>query len=353
MVDHLACRLTAPLPSAIATIAVRGPSVHKVIASILDCNDSDDFWTVNRIRFLKWPISDGLAEHVVVCRIANDEIEIHCHGGVAVTDAILSRLRSVGCETVDSERYFPPLPDQTPQQRIENLCQQALLLTRSDRAVGILLDQMHGVQYKCLSRIQDLLRSKRWLEARNQIERLTRWFELADRLCKPWQVILAGPPNVGKSSLINALAGQTISIVHHEAGTTRDWIESETMMDGWPVVLTDTAGIRETDHHIEREGVLRAQQQIASADLVILVVDSTIGWTTQHDQIIETIDSDGSKIRHKLIAWNKCDLPESLPTNDAAAKFDCAIVACSSQQEPRSACYGNFLSTSSRVARRR
>lgn len=333
MSDHLACRLTATLPSAIATIAVRGSNIHKVVASILRCNSSDEFWAVNRIRFLKWPISPDLLEHVVVCRVCADQIEIHCHGGVAVTDAILNSLRSVDCKIVESESYSPALLELAPKQRIEKLCQQALLDCRSEQSAGILLDQMHGAQYERLVQLQDLLAKKHWPEAQDLIARLVHWFELGKHLSKPWQVILAGPPNVGKSSLINALVGQTVSIVHHEAGTTRDWIETETMIGGWPVALTDTAGIRETDHHIEREGVLRAQQQIARADLVVLVVDSTVGWTPQHDQIIHTIQADANKIRRQLIAWNKCDLAnEQLLAQVLQLPSASPVVACSSRQ---------------------
>lgn len=331
MATHIACRLTAPLPSAIATIAVRGNDCHRIIASIMNCNDTDDFWPVNRIRFLKWPISTELSEHVVVCRIASDQVEIHCHGGVAVTDAILSTLGAAGCEVVESEIYSDPLPQQSARAKFVHLCNQALLQTRSDRAAGILLDQIHGKQLECLSSIRTLVESKCWPDSRVAIDRLSRWFDLGQHLVKPWQVVLAGPPNVGKSSLINALAGQAVSIVHHEAGTTRDWIETETMIDGWPVVLTDTAGIRETDHRIEAEGVKRAQEQIAAADLVILVVDSSIGWTSQHDQIVSSIDSKSSNHIRRLTAWNKCDLIEqSIPRT--STNLNCPSVACSSKE---------------------
>jgi tRNA modification GTPase len=96
----------------------------------------------------------------------------------------------------------------------------------------------------------------------------------AERLRDGLVVAIAGPPNVGKSTLINQLARREVAIVSPYAGTTRDVIEVQLDLDGYPVTVIDTAGIRETDDPVEQEGVRRAQARAAEADLVLWLVDA-------------------------------------------------------------------------------
>lgn len=338
MSDLLACRLTAPLPSAIATISVRGHQAFRTIASILQCNNSDSFWTIGRIRFLKWPVLSDF-EHVVVCRVDENTVEIHCHGGVAVSTAILQSLEQAGCKIVEANELETAQHKQLSEQDVDTLatsiqrhCREALIQTLSERAAGILLDQAAGALHDSLVHLISLIEQADWLEARAHLDLLFRWNDLGKHLVEPWRVVLAGPPNVGKSSLINALSGQSVAIVHHEAGTTRDWIESATMIDGWLVTLTDTAGIRDTDEQIEREGVRRAREQVIQADLVVLVIDATIGWTSQHDQILQLCDQRPDKVR-LLVAWNKCDLTADRQTSAFTLTRDIPAVHCSAPNQ--------------------
>ncbi len=87
-------------------------------------------------------------------------------------------------------------------------------------------------------------------------------------------VAIAGPPNAGKSTLLNRIARREAAIVSPYAGTTRDVIEVHLDLDGYPVTLLDTAGIRDTDDPVEQEGVRRARERAAAADLVLWVVDA-------------------------------------------------------------------------------
>ena len=96
-----------------------------------------------------------------------------------------------------------------------------------------------------------------------------------ERLREGLVVAIAGPPNAGKSTLLNRIAKREAAIVSPYAGTTRDVIEVHLDLAGLPVTLLDTAGIRETDDPVEREGVIRARARAASADLVLWVVDAT------------------------------------------------------------------------------
>ena len=90
-----------------------------------------------------------------------------------------------------------------------------------------------------------------------------------------FRVVLAGPPNVGKSSLLNALARRDVAIVSEEAGTTRDVIEVRLDLEGLPIVVSDTAGIREAAGKIEQEGIRRTLGRAKDADLVLWMVDAT------------------------------------------------------------------------------
>jgi tRNA modification GTPase len=96
----------------------------------------------------------------------------------------------------------------------------------------------------------------------------------SERLSDGLVVAIAGPPNVGKSTLMNALARREVAIVSPHAGTTRDVIEIQLDLDGYPVTVVDTAGIRETDDPVEQEGVRRARARAADADLVLWLVDA-------------------------------------------------------------------------------
>jgi tRNA modification GTPase len=116
--------------------------------------------------------------------------------------------------------------------------------------------------------------------ARAPIERIDRALATADaaqRLREGFTIVIAGPPNVGKSTLMNALAGRDVAIISPIPGTTRDLIEVFLDLRGYPVILVDTAGIRESRDPIEREGVARARRRAESADLMLWLDDGGEG----------------------------------------------------------------------------
>jgi tRNA modification GTPase len=106
----------------------------------------------------------------------------------------------------------------------------------------------------------------------------------SERLRDGLVVAIAGPPNVGKSTLINQLARREIAIVSPHAGTTRDIIEAQLDLDGYPVTVIDTAGIRETHDPVEQEGVRRARERAAEADLVLWLMDAESAGIAQTGQ---------------------------------------------------------------------
>jgi len=135
------------------------------------------------------------------------------------------------------------------------------------------------------------------------------------RLREGMRVAIAGRPNVGKSTLLNRLAGIEAAIVSPQAGTTRDVLREHIVVDGLPLTVVDTAGLRDTDDLVEREGVRRAQAEIAQAELVLWVVDdrSPESERTQPPQI-----SNSDKALQTLIVRNKCDLSGAPAGPDSA-----------------------------------
>src|SRR6202041_1273895 len=105
-----------------------------------------------------------------------------------------------------------------------------------------------------------------------------------ERLRDGLGVVIAGPPNAGKSTLLNRLARREAAIVSPHAGTTRDIIEVHLDLGGYPVTLLDTAGIRDSDNPVEQEGVRRARERAAAADLVLWVTDGSAGGPAVEDQ---------------------------------------------------------------------
>jgi tRNA modification GTPase len=129
-------------------------------------------------------------------------------------------------------------------------------------------------------------------------------------------LVIAGRPNAGKSSLLNRLAGYDAAIVTEIAGTTRDVLRERIHIDGLPVHIIDTAGLREAQDAVEREGVRRARAEIARADAVLFVIDASI------DPLAEAFQEEKSQLPAKVpvtLVMNKCDLASGVPVADTLA----------------------------------
>ena len=131
-----------------------------------------------------------------------------------------------------------------------------------------------------------------------------------ERLRDGFRVVIAGPPNAGKSSLLNALAQRDVAIVSEEAGTTRDVIEVHLDLGGLPVIVTDTAGIREAEGAVEAEGVRRALARVENADLVLWMVDAAAPHVEDKSAYIAAND---------IRVLNKIDLVKSAQIADGVA----------------------------------
>jgi tRNA modification GTPase len=134
------------------------------------------------------------------------------------------------------------------------------------------------------------------------------------------QVVLAGAPNSGKSSLLNALARRDVAIVSSEAGTTRDVIEVHLDLEGLPVVVSDTAGLREASGDVEREGVRRTRARVQDADLVIWVLDGSAERTREE---APQVGPNGEL----LVVVNKCDLDSGREVGESPGLVELRVSA--------------------------
>lgn len=274
--------LTPPGRGAVAVVLAAGPvALHAVGAHFL-ANSGRQLNDLPRQRIAvgRWGGLEG--EELVVCRRSADQVEIHCHGGIAAVRAVIDALVANGCCEIDwrawlhcSSRVSPKLGTETRSDATTREAHIALANTVTARAAAILVDQLNGALSATIHEILALIEKHDWPRAASLADQLWAWRAVGLHLSAPWRVVFAGPPNVGKSSLMNALAGFERAIVSPDPGTTRDIITLSTAIDGWPVQLTDTAGLRESTEEIESAGVALAIRALDSADLVVLVEDAT------------------------------------------------------------------------------
>jgi tRNA modification GTPase len=143
------------------------------------------------------------------------------------------------------------------------------------------------------------------------------------------RIVFYGRPNVGKSSLLNGLLQQKRAIVTAEPGTTRDVIEERMLIQGIPIILMDTAGVRETGSLAEQEGVERAKRAAAEADLVLFVLDLSQGFTQEDKQLLQGLDP-----RKTLLIANKADLvtEPAVSFKEEATSFEVCILSALEQE---------------------
>ncbi len=293
-------RLTPRGRGAVAVIAVRGPQATDHVEHYFSRSSSRNLSNqpIARIHYGRWGSAAG--EEIVVCRRTETTVEVHCHGGDAASERILNDLIARGCSPAESAQN--PSLEQPGFIRREAL--RLLVAATTERTAAILLDQYNGALERSLQSILSDLDVNQVDAAARKIQSLIDRLSIGLHLTAPWRVVLAGPPNVGKSSLLNALLGFRRSIVFDQPGTTRDVVAAMTALDGWPVELSDTAGLRGTGDELEMCGIQRAQARLAQADCQLLVFDRAAPWT---DECLALVESHPRAI----IVHNKTDLPAS------------------------------------------
>lgn len=250
-----------------------------------------------KIVFGRWGQELMAVEEVIVCHLDAQTLEIHCHGGDAAVQRILADLSDAGCQVLAWQEQFSVTRD-----RLEVDCQTALSLASTWRTAEILHEQSAGLLRRAFNELLQLCEPGSFPdEFLRCIDALLEWSDFGIHLSRPWSVVLTGRPNVGKSSLINAILGYERAIVFDQPGTTRDVVTGETALAGWPVVLADTAGLRETSDELESAGIALARQRLQAADLRLVLIDLSQSPTEADNQLL-------AEWPEAIVVGHKCDL---------------------------------------------
>lgn len=265
-----------------------------------------------------------------------DTVEINCHGGMISVKKILELVLQSGARIADpgefTKRAF--LNGRIDLAQAEAIMD--LVSAKTEKGFDVALNQLEGFLSKEVSEIRkrllemlahievsidfaeediDEITLNTLLESSSEIEKniqkLLDTSHTGKIIREGLSTVIVGKPNVGKSSLLNALIRESRAIVTDVPGTTRDIIEEHFSIKGIPLRLIDTAGIRETEDIVERIGVERSKELFNLADLIIVVLDAS-GDLTKED--LEIMDLIGSK--KALIIINKTDLPQKLNVDE-------------------------------------
>ncbi len=305
------CILTPAGRGAVATVGVSGqgaleavekcfqPAAGKPLREMLPLDNERTEGTVGRIVFGVF-VSEGMREELVVGLFSSRRVEIHCHGGAAAAQTVVSALTKEGATSVDQQEWASRM--ETDAIAAEALL--ALAAARTQTTAAILLDQYQGTLRRKIEEIQAQLLSGHSDAARQGLERLVQLIPAGLHLTTPWRVALAGEPNVGKSSLMNALLGYQRSIIFDQPGTTRDVLSAITALNGWPVELLDTAGLRESADELESAGIERARSTFTHSDLILLVLEAASAVSPPDETLLNHLPLHVPC----LTVWNKADL---------------------------------------------
>lgn len=266
----------------------------------------------------------------------DDVVELQCHGGAAAAHAVLSAVLAAGCRMAEPGEFTFRAFVNGKLDLVQAEAVSDVVRSGSDTALKLAENQLAGRLSEKLERLyQDINVFRSECEARLDFpdeeldfpsgvpEALTRARELAEQLLATLpagaalrsgvNIVLAGRPNSGKSSLLNLLAGRDRAIVSNIPGTTRDTVECDAVIRGIPVHLTDTAGLRESADAVEKLGVERSRRSIAAAQVVLWLLDLASPELEE-----ETAELLRSAPAGTVAVWNKLDLapgktPPELP----------------------------------------
>lgn len=334
--DTIAAQATPQGRGGVSIIRVSGPLVKMIAEKILGKLPNPRyayfgiFFDENNA-----PLDEGLALFFSAPHsfTGEDVLELHGHGGPIVVDRIIRRILALGARLARpgefSERAFlNEKMDLTQAEAIADLIDAA-----SEEAARSAMRSLQGeFSQKINQLVEALIQLRIYVEAAidfveeeidfladaNVIRKLKNIIlELETIQANATQgsllrdgitAVIAGQPNVGKSSLLNALSGKEIAIVTDIPGTTRDVLRDYIVLDGMPIHIIDTAGLRESNDQVEQEGIRRAKKEIVEADIILFVIDAT------RPETMTQVDFPLPDKTHIIIVRNKIDLENEAPS---------------------------------------
>ncbi|MCM2476671.1 tRNA uridine-5-carboxymethylaminomethyl(34) synthesis GTPase MnmE [Rhizobium sp. CG5] len=305
--DTIFALSSGSLPSGVAVIRISGPLTFVTCAALFGELPPEREFALKSIHARNGLVLDrGLVAVFPGPRsfTGEDCAELHLHGSKAVIAAVLQELQCFdGCRLAEAGEFSRRAFENGKLDLVEIEGLADLLVAETEMQRRLAIEQSFGHLSKLFDAWRErLLTARALIEAeldfadesdvpgavsdqvwssltvlRDEVARNLEDEKRGEIIRDGFKVVIAGPPNAGKSSLMNALARRDIAIVTEYAGTTRDIIQCDLDIEGYAVKLYDTAGIRDTGDIVEREGIRRAHQKIDEADLVLLLSDLSAG----------------------------------------------------------------------------
>ena len=330
--DTIAAVATPPGRGGIGIVRVSGSRVAAIATSITGVLPPARFAQFTTFRDAQACVIDvGLALYFPAPHSFTGEhvLELHGHGGPVVMDRLLKRTVELGARLARpgefSQRAF--LNGKIDLAEAEAIAD--LIDSSSEHAARLAVRSLQGEFSRCVRELlHQLIQLRAYVESaidfpdeeidflsegqvgvrlQTVIEQLQSTLNSARQGClvrEGMTVVIAGQPNAGKSTLLNLLAGCDLAIVTETPGTTRDVLRAEIDLDGLPLHIVDTAGLRASGDPVEQEGMRRAWQQIALADRILLLIDDRVGYTDTDRALVERMPATAQL----TLVFNKVDL---------------------------------------------
>ena len=332
--DTIAAIATPPGEGAIAVIRISGTRAIEIASDIFSGPvASYKSHTAHLGQILaqdKTPIDSVLLLVMRAPRSYTGEetVEIHCHGGSIAPRRVLARILEAGARAAEPGEFSLQAFLNGKLDLAQAEAVQLLIASKSELALKAAEKQLQGKLSQKIKTIQKALTDtaailEAWVDfpeeglefasleeliqdlesSSKQMQELQKTFFDGKTIHEGLSLCLLGSPNVGKSSLMNALLGKDRAIVTDIPGTTRDLLEDELTLSGLHFRLIDTAGIRETEETVEKEGIRRSKKAMEDADLLLLVLDASREFTESDNLLLETVPKEKT-----IVVWNKIDL---------------------------------------------
>lgn len=342
--ETIAAVATPPGEGAIGIVRLSGPGAVSIVARLFrGARPLADVPSHMMVHGRIVDADEQLVDDVLVAVMraprsytGEDIVEIHCHGGVVVVRRILQEVLAAGARLAEpgefTKRAF--LNGRLDLAQAEAVID--IVRARSPKGLAVAARQLEGRLSSRVDgvrrRLLDLLAHlqvaidypeegiaelapeealEQISEAQDEIDALLKTADAGRVYREGVRIAIVGRPNVGKSSLLNALLGEARAIVTAVEGTTRDAIEEQAVLGGFPFTVTDTAGLRATDDPVERIGVERAREVMAGSDVVLAVFDMSRPLSDDDLRVLEAVREEAGAAR-TIAVLNKADLPGAI-----------------------------------------